>query len=258
MLGLCLKIKRGKMPQRFWTNEDLAIEAKNFKTRIDFSRNSNGAYQAALRRNLMDEICTHMVRNNWTLEMLTLEALKYPSRVAFKRGSPSGYVTACRLKIIDLVCAHCPKKTTDKIIDIPTLMEEWHPTDNKDLDPSKISKGADIYIWWKCKKGHEWKATAANRTHKTNPTSCPYCNNQTSKNEIRILTELSSIFTNVRHRVKVLGFEIDIFLPDLKVAIEYDGKHWHSQKEKEIFDLKKQNVLIDNEYRFIRVRELPL
>jgi very-short-patch-repair endonuclease len=246
------------MSRRFWTDKDLKIEAKKFQSRIEFSRKSNGAYQAALRRGLMDKICVHMSKFKWTQKTLTVEALKYPSRVAFKRGSPSAYSTACRLNIIDLVCAYCPKKITVKIADIPDLMKEWHPTKNKSLDPTEISKGADVNIWWKCKKGHEWLATAGNRTHKTGPTACPFCNNQTSKNEIRIFTELTHVFNNVRHRAKELGFEIDIFLPDLKVAIEYDGKYWHSQTEKSLFDLKKQKIFLDNQYRFIRIRERPL
>ena len=55
-----------------------------------------------------------------------------------------------------------------------------------------------------------------------------------------------------------MGFEIDILLPDLKVAIEYDGKYWHSKTEKSLFDLNKQKVFLDNQYRFIRIRERPL
>ena len=139
------------MSRRFWTDQDLKIEAKKFSLELNF-RKSYGAYQAALRRGLMDQICVHMSKFQWTQETLTEEALKYPSRVAFKRGSPSAYATACRLNIIDLVCAHCPKKTTIKIADIPELMKEWHPTKNKSLDPTEISKGANVDIWWKCKK----------------------------------------------------------------------------------------------------------
>ena len=74
------------MSRRFWTDKDLKIEAKKFQSRIKFSRKSYGAYQAALRRGLMDEICVHISKFKWTQKTLTLEALKYPSRVAMYFG----------------------------------------------------------------------------------------------------------------------------------------------------------------------------
>jgi hypothetical protein len=54
---------------------------------------------------------------------------------------------------------------------------------------------------------------------------CAKCSNQSSKNEIRILTELITAFGNAISRHKVDGLEVDVFLHDQNTAIEYDGKY---------------------------------
>jgi hypothetical protein len=73
--------------------------------------------------------------------------------------------------------------------------------------------------------------------------------------ELRIYYELASIFTEVRHRVKFAGREVDIFLPKEKIGIKYDGSYWH--KNKEAKDRLKNSVLSDH-LTLIRLRETPL
>ena len=73
---------------------------------------------------------------------------------------------------------------------------------------------------------------------------------------MRILTELMTCFPNVMSRKKLEGFEVDIFLPDLSIGIEYDGSYWH--KNKQDHDLKKQAALEALGVKLLRVREKPL
>lgn len=54
----------------------------------------------------------------------------------------------------------------------PELLKEWNFEKNKEIDFLRITIGSGKYIWWKCKKGHEWKSTVANRSNGTN---CPFC-----------------------------------------------------------------------------------
>ena len=102
-------------------------------------------------------------------------------------------------------------------------------------------------------KGHEWKAPIYRRS---GGSGCPSCTNQTSKNELRIYTELATLFDNVKHRQKLDGVEVDIFLPDYAVAIEYDGKYWHRKKAEQ--DNAKTKYLSDQNIRLLRIREAPL
>jgi hypothetical protein len=64
------------------------------------------------------------------------------------------------------------------------------------------------------------------------------------------------MFTDVKWRDKSLGFEIDILLPNEKIAIEVDGWYWH--KDKEDKDTEKNNKIIKCGFTPLRVRGKPL
>jgi hypothetical protein len=55
----------------------------------------------------------------------------------------------------------------------PDIAKEWHPTKNDKLTPQDVVGGCSKRVWWKCKNGHEWQTTIANRTGQQ--TQCPYC-----------------------------------------------------------------------------------
>jgi hypothetical protein len=48
-----------------------------------------------------------------------------------------------------------------------------------------------------------------------------------------------------------LNYNIDVAIPDLKIAIEYDGYYWHQDEEK---DLNRQNKCEDLGWKFIRYK----
>ena len=77
-----------------------------------------------------------------------------------------------------------------------------------------------------------------------------------SKNEIRILTELKAAFGDVFSRHKICGHEVDVFIPSIGTAIEYDGKYWHQGKETK--DVEKNKSIEANGLTLLRVREAPL
>ncbi len=75
-------------------------------------------------------------------------------------------------------CPYCSGRfaipgKTDLATTYPKLANEWHPTKNGELKPTKICYGAGKKVWWLCAKGHEWQARISNRTN--NGTGCPYC-----------------------------------------------------------------------------------
>jgi DNA-directed RNA polymerase subunit RPC12/RpoP len=55
----------------------------------------------------------------------------------------------------------------------PKLAKEWHPTKNGKLKAKDVTIHSAKKVWWKCSKGHEWKAIVASRTAGN---KCPYCN----------------------------------------------------------------------------------
>lgn len=52
--------------------------------------------------------------------------------------------------------------------------------------------------------------------------------------------------------------EFDIYIPSLKVLIEYDGNYWHEFDKKIKRDLRKNEYASRNNFILIRVRESNL
>lgn len=53
--------------------------------------------------------------------------------------------------------------------------------------------------------------------------------------EIELIEQISSYYTNkIIHGDRTIldGYELDIWLPDIKVGIEYDGEYWHADPNK--------------------------
>ena len=76
----------------------------------------------------------------------------------------------------------CPKCSGKVVTDetsfaalYPQLVKQWDTDLNHDLSPTDFLPGSEQKIWWRCEKGHLWKCSIANRTHKNN---CPYCGNK--------------------------------------------------------------------------------
>ena len=144
----------------------------------------------------------------------------------------------------------------------PDLAKEWHPTKNQPLRPSDVVAGTGIKIWWKCNNAedHEWSVSGNSRI--TFNSGCPYCTlTPQSKQELTITFELMKLFKNIDPKglkTKLDGKlrAIDIFIPKLNLCIEFDGHYWH--KEQEEIDKIKSEMLFDEGFKVIRVREEPL
>ena len=117
-----------------------------------------------------------------------------------------------------------------------TQSEKNHP-----LIPDQFSIGSHNKVWWKCPMGHSYDSVINKRTRKDKPTGCPYCSNQSSSPELRILAEFRFIFDDVKNRHKIEGVEMDVSVPKFNLAIEYDGFYFHQGKEQK--DLKKMSFL---------------
>lgn len=135
----------------------------------------------------------------------------------------------------------------------PLLAHQWHPTKNGDLRPGDVTPGSSKKVWWVCLKGHEWQAVIAKRT---GGHGCPNCHSKTSSLELRLYSELKTIFRGVRHRDKTFGKEADIYLPEIRTAIEIDGRYWHRNRIAE--DRGKAIFFRHKGIQLLRVREVGL
>lgn len=94
-------------------------------------------------------------------------------------------------------------------------------------------KGSSTLVTVKCSKGHIATQQASNIiSHNTN---CPKCFSIGISNQEQELYEfIKSIYSGwiePKDRTILEGKELDIVLPDLGIAIEYNGTYWHNEEK---------------------------
>ena len=109
----------------------------------------------------------------------------------------------------------------------PALCKEWDYEKNGNVKPTDVTYGSTRRIWWKCSYGHEWQATLNTRSRGR---GCPKCSgNGSSMPEQGIAYYLEKV-SKIEQRIKIKNQEVDIFLPDYKIGIEYDGRFYHKSE----------------------------
>ena len=135
----------------------------------------------------------------------------------------------------------------------PDVAKQWNYEKNGDLKPTQVTYGSGKKVWWKCDKGHEWITSINNRTMGKN---CPNCakDTQTSFPEQSIYYYCKKVFKDVFNRYKD-KYEIDIFIKDINVGIEYDGRFFHSNSKSEKTEKKKEEYFKNKGITIYRVKE---
>lgn len=110
----------------------------------------------------------------------------------------------------------------------PDILKEWDYEKNRNIDPSKISAGTKVKVWWLCQRNpdHFWYATVRDRTQKDS--GCPFCANVMNVSEHKMLEIIKDIFNGqeIRYCYRpdwLKRMEIDVYLPALKIGFEYQG-----------------------------------
>ena len=139
----------------------------------------------------------------------------------------------------------------------PDLAAEWHPTKNGKLTPADFTVGSGERVWWICQNKHEWQAAIdARRAGR----GCPKCLRamRTSFPEQAVYYYVKQEFPDAisGYRAPFLNaMELDIYIPSLKVGIEYDGKQYHAGKDHLLRDYKKHEICKENGILLIRIME---
>lgn len=160
----------------------------------------------------------------------------------------------------NLGCPYCSGRyaisgETDLSTINPDLAKEWDYEKNKSVTPDMVKIGTHKKVWWKCHKGHSYQASVHSRTNMNS--SCPICAKelQTSFPEKAIAFYLSKIGLEIVENYRsewLKKNELDIYIPSIKLAVEYDGQAWHKNGSK---DLKKDILCLSNGVNLIHIRE---
>ena len=86
---------------------------------------------------------------------------------------------------------------------------------------------------------------------------CPKCSHKTSKTEDEIIKIIQEVNPQQRNRGLIEKREIDIYIPSLKLGIEYNGLRWHSEKfgKGHEYHLDKLNKCNEQGIRLIQIFE---
>lgn len=154
-------------------------------------------------------------------------------------------------------CAH--KKVIKGVNDLmtmnPKIANEWNYNKNEE-SPDTVFNTSNKKVWWICPKGHEYQAKISNRTALGR--GCPTCNKErhTSFPEQIIYYYVRDVFPDAinNYKDKITKKEIDIYIPKLKIGIEYDGYYFH--KNKIIKDTEKDDYFSSLGIKIIRIKEV--
>lgn len=139
----------------------------------------------------------------------------------------------------------------------PQLATEWDYEKNTGLKPQDFAPNSTKKVWWRCRKGHRWEAVIYSRN---NGRECPICsqNFHISFPEKILFFYIKQVFPDAVENYKPLWLgkkEMDIFIPSIKVGIEYDGVEYHKDKKR---DIEKDELCNKQGITLIRIREKGL
>ncbi|WP_050805530.1 zinc-ribbon domain-containing protein [Legionella drancourtii] len=106
----------------------------------------------------------------------------------------------------------------------PDLLKEWHPNKNS-YQPTQLSYGSKIKVWWQCGKMHEWEATPNSRT-RPQGTGCPYCNGKQPTHDNNLAVQ-SPELVKEWHPEKNNELRPEMFLPRSNKKVWWLCKYLH-------------------------------
>jgi hypothetical protein len=204
-----------------FTIEQITRAALNCKSRSEFKEKYMSMYRAAIRLKILDQVCSHMkkLHIHWTNKMLAKEALKYRTRTEFAKKSNSAYLTATNRGILDRICAHM------EYDHYPWTLGELKKIVAKYSTYQDLIKNDNAAYW-------------ALQRRKFDLDQYLKKSSDTSISEIEIFNAIKSFFpktqkikdrkVKIKGKSHINGFDIDIYVPELRKGIEFDGRYYHS------------------------------
>lgn len=105
--------------------------------------------------------------------------------------------------------------------------------------------------------GHIWDVQA--RQFYSNGSRCPLCAHKVSNKEVELRKFVESIYEgDIQYGARniISPYELDIYIPDKNVAIEFNGTYWHSSLQKDSnYHYNKSSLCEEKGIRLIHIWE---
>ncbi|EIU09141.1 hypothetical protein MA5S0422_3003 [Mycobacteroides abscessus 5S-0422] len=137
-------------------------------------------------------------------------------------------------------CSVCAGRTVlpgfnDLASQYPSIATEWHP--DNDCGPHEVTSGCGYRAKWLCRKKHVWKARVSARTRSGDGTNCPTCHagilvSRGEKAITELIRDLLGAHTQILTSTRTVPgtSEVDIVVPERRLAIEFNGLYWHTER----------------------------
>jgi hypothetical protein len=224
----------GNHPYNFkWTKEKVAEEALKYNKKTDFRNNSLGAYQAALANEWIKDVCGHMqvLLQSYTTESLMDIFKDCKNKKEAMAKNRNAYVAVKHRKIQSIVFAHMPKR-----IDKSGRNSPFYKGENEELHliAKKYNNRItflteDAAVYQRAYKRGILDKVCSHMQSSKRGTSVPERNLFDIIKKIYPTTKkIRDMSVKIEGKPYIKGFDIDIFVPELKKGIEFDGKYFHS------------------------------
>ena len=222
----CKHMHCAQAPVGFWTLERCMESAKRYDTRTEWCVNDHKAYDRAQYNDWVDLCCAHMepIRQSHTLEKCKRSAMQYSSRSEWYLKDMDAYLAAHRNNWLEVCCGHMielkkPKgywtleRCKEDALCYSTRVE-W-----------RIASNAAAYAY-----NNGWLEECCKHMKRALSTSLPERNlfdliKDTFPKTQSIRMKTKDFIINMPH---IHRFELDIYIPELRKAIEFNGTYWHS------------------------------
>lgn len=137
-------------------------------------------------------------------------------------------------------CPSCTNKTlvegvNDLLTVIPVVQEFWH--EKNSFQPNEIAKSSNkrIYLYCSNNKDHiiETMPSGIYKNQERTAFICRRCSSSSSEKELQNFIESLGFVVESNKRDIIPPLELDIYIPELNFAIEFNGIYWHSDKFKD-------------------------
>ncbi len=204
----------------------------------------------------LKEKLPHLVRFwDYNKNLTKPENVSFKSKLKYWWNCDNGHSFSCPINKLSngLSCPVCEDSIKDSIEKIyPEFCKRYWDYEKNLISPNSVSIKSTKKVWIKDNYGE---------SHLTTPAENFKINNSTSFDEQAIYYYIKRLYPDAINRTQFITkfgevLEIDIYIPTLTIAIEYDGYFWH--KNKLAADNYKCHELNENGLKVIRIRECGL
>lgn len=160
-----------------------------------------------------------------------------------------------KLKSPTKLCTECYKDDVEQ--DLLQALTNHNQGAKLITTKTNLSKSPERNIAAECPKHGQYYKSYRSHLHQ----GCPTCSANTyrSKGEQEVLEYIQSIYTGevLSNSKSVIKGELDIYIPEHKLAIEYNGLYWHStaMQKNTNYHVEKTNACMDKDIQLIHVFE---